>query len=372
MSTTDLSTVRILVEHHLDLLWQHPELASSIPPMLLWGAPGVGKSTIVREVCARRGVGFLDIRLAQREPVDLRGLPVPRGDAVEWLLSAEWPRDPDSKGIILFDELTAADRSLQVAAYELILDRRLGTLYEIPKGWYVMAAGNRTTDRAVARALSSALANRFCHLEVEADLESWVRWAMARGLHPAVIAFLRFRPGLLLDQQGDTERGWPSPRSWERVAVELEHGAALSAATKRVLLEGLVGEPAAREFLGFLSWHDQLPDVLAMLTGEAPISVPPRADQRFALCAAVAHYLWRVPGRNQALRSLFDLADVLGSDFDAMLMVDVLHHRSQEEILAILQHPRFARWTERHGPAFRTRFTTAADERLSSFLGGVV
>ncbi|HBF91048.1 MAG TPA: hypothetical protein DDX09_07755, partial [Hyphomonas atlantica] len=120
---------------------------------------------------------FIDIRLSQREPVDLRGLPVPDGDSVNWLISGEWPGDPESRGIILFDEITAADRSLQVAAYELILDRRLGNLYSLPDGWLVVAAGNRAEDRAVAQTFSSALANRFCHLDVEADLDSWCQWA---------------------------------------------------------------------------------------------------------------------------------------------------------------------------------------------------
>ena len=128
-----------LLGHQLTLMQQDPSLAELLPPVMLWGPPGVGKSSIVRELAAREGIGFIDIRLSQREPVDLRGLPVPdreRG-VVDWLLAGEWPRDPDSRGILLFDELTAADRSLQVAAYELILDRRLGDLYRLPPGWLV-------------------------------------------------------------------------------------------------------------------------------------------------------------------------------------------------------------------------------------------
>ena len=117
-------------------------------------------------------IGFIDVRLAQREPVDIRGLPVPREDrsGVDWMVSSEWPSEGDPGfpewGVILFDELTAADASLQVAAYEFILDRRLGNLYEVPEGWFIVAAGNRTKDSAVARTMSSALANRLSLIHI--------------------------------------------------------------------------------------------------------------------------------------------------------------------------------------------------------------
>ena len=91
------------------------------------------------------------MRLAQ-EPVDIRGLPVPRDDkeGIDWIVSSngleQVRQTPLPRGIILFDEITAADSTLQVAAYEFILDRRLGKLYEVPDGWYIVAAGNRTND----------------------------------------------------------------------------------------------------------------------------------------------------------------------------------------------------------------------------------
>ena len=168
---------------------------------MIWGAPGVGKSTAIRELAKKLGIGFIDVRLAQREPVDMRGLPVPDGEQVRWLVSSEWPRDPESKGIIIFDELTAADKTLQVAAYEFILDRRLGDLYKVPKNWYIVAAGNRTEDRAVACSMSSALANRFLHVEVAPQLKDFVAYGESHGMHPVVLDFLRFRPKLLFSQK---------------------------------------------------------------------------------------------------------------------------------------------------------------------------
>lgn len=213
-----------LVNLQLDTLAKNPERAAELPPLMVWGAPGLGKSTILRDAAREAGIGFIDVRLAQREPVDIRGLPVPGPDGVKWLVSSDWPRDPASRGIILFDEITAADRSLQVAAYELILDRRLGELYRVPDGWYICAAGNRTGDRAVATTMSSALANRFLHVELGEDAEGWVAWALRHGILPVVTAFVRFRPGLLFNQEGENlERGWPTPRAWERVSLSLIH-----------------------------------------------------------------------------------------------------------------------------------------------------
>lgn len=215
---TTISTreLRLLIEDHLKALWeeksflssQYAQAANLIPPLMIWGAPGVGKSTLIRELAQSMNIGFIDVRLAQREPVDMRGLPVPDQDSVKWLVSAEWPRDPQSRGIIMFDELTAADKTLQVAAYEFILDRRLGDLYRVPPGWYIVAAGNRVEDRAVSCSMSSALANRFMHVEVQADAESFLLWAVENNLHPAVINFIRYRPRLLFSQDSENlQRG---------------------------------------------------------------------------------------------------------------------------------------------------------------------
>lgn len=140
--TISMSALKTMIKCNLEALWSNenylaetPEKrAAMIPPLMIWGAPGVGKSTVVKEIAEELKIGFIDVRLAQREPVDMRGLPVPENDRVKWLVSSEWPRDPESRGIIMFDELTAADRTLQVASYEFILDRRLGDLYKVPPG----------------------------------------------------------------------------------------------------------------------------------------------------------------------------------------------------------------------------------------------
>lgn len=371
-----IAEVRTLLELHLSALWNDPDLASAIPPVMLWGPPGVGKSAVIRSLCQQLGIGFVDVRLSQREPVDLRGLPVPRGDSVAWLLSSEWPRDPDSRGIILFDELTAADRTLQVAAYELILDRRLGDLYTVPPGWYIVAAGNRLSDGAVATILSSALANRLCHVEVEADLESWIAWALDTGVHPDVIGFLRYRPQCLFDMTGNTERGWPSPRSWARVSAELALLEASPLPPDRrarllaMVTAGLVGQGVALEFQAFRSLAAVLPDAGAMLEGRVPVAVPDRADQRYALCAALAHHLRRRPDWPRLVEAFLRIGLALSSDFAALAMVDTLRDRPASDLLGVTGHPLFAAWSRRHGTALAAGLcggaTAIADAALAA------
>jgi hypothetical protein len=357
--TCTIGQVKRIVCHHLHALWAEPSRARTLPPLMIWGPPGVGKSEVIYQVCAEEDIGFVDVRLAQREPVDIRGLPVPRDDGVHWLVSAEWPRE--GKGIIFFDELTASDRSLQVAAYEFILDRRLGDLYRVPDGWYLCAAGNRLEDRAVTLSMSSALANRFCHLEVEVDLEDWTRWAVSRGVHPTVVGFIRFQPQLLFSMQGNLQQGWPSPRTWERVGLELEQAEAvnLPEAELRVIVQGLVGPAAATEFFAYRSMANELPQVAAMLRGDVPLSIPARPDQRYALCTAAVHHVRRDPA---LLDGLLRLTLELSSDFAAMCLIDYLSCGGEAAVAGrakeVFTRPLFEAWQKRHGPAFRTRFAS--------------
>ena len=355
-NTMSINNVETLLRRFLDALWSGESSADKLPPLMLWGAPGVGKSAVVRNLAQEYGVGFIDVRLAQREPVDIRGLPVPTDNGVEWRVSAEWPRDPESKGIILFDELTAADRSLQVAAYEFILDRRLGELYKVPDNWYICAAGNRITDRAVAATMSSALANRFMHIELECDVDNWLYWAGKNEIHPAVTGFIRFRPQMLFNQTDENlERGWPTPRSWERVSSVMK---ILPDDTDliRNAVYGLVGNRAGIEFISFCKTIQNFNVREMMLDPAIEVIIPERADVRYLLCSSVAYFVWR--GKTEAesaalLDGFYRISLALSSDFAALLMMDAINggkHCSGAKKL--YSHPRFQEWQKKHGTAF--------------------
>ena len=359
VESVSIQEISVLVESNLQALWAgDEETAKAIPPVMIWGAPGVGKSTAIRELAKKLGVGFIDVRLAQREPVDMRGLPVPDGEQVRWLVSSEWPRDPESKGIIIFDELTAADKTLQVAAYEFILDRRLGDLYKVPKNWYIVAAGNRTEDRAVACNMSSALANRFLHVEVAPQLKDFIDYGESHGIHPVVLDFLHFRPKLLFSQkQENLQRGWPSPRSWERVSTMLK--ITDQSGDKRSLqfiLPGLVGIGAATEFLGYyndLFMQESHRNIKERLINGDALPLPEAADQAYAFCEAVILFITQEKESkvqfsmfNNFLANSFDWS----SDYAAMVLNGVIkgNSRTSRRKKILLSAQALPQWIAKH------------------------
>lgn len=340
------------------------KISELVPPVMIWGPPGVGKSSVIRDVALDLEIGYIDVRLAQREPIDIRGLPVPTDDGVHWHISAEWPRDPDSKGIIIFDELTAADRTLQVAAYEFILDRKLGDLYTVPEGWYIVGAGNRASDRAVATTMSSALANRFMHVELEAEVDAWIKWALRHNVHPLVTGFIRFKTECFFTMEGNLERGWPSPRSWERVSTMLHLLEINQAKNQRILdisIEGLVGTGAGIEFNAYRQWSGEISNVLEMmLNAEKEVVIPQRADQKYAICSAMVYHLWKGKDNNHQ-RALLDgfyrISIKLSSDFAAMAMIDAMYGPDPDKIDSysqmLLEHKLYPEWQKKHGSALR-------------------
>lgn len=223
--------------------------------VMLWGPPGIGKSSIVAQLAHENGLALVDVRLSQLAPTDLRGLPVAEGGLARWFPPEFLPRS--GSGVLLLDELNMAPPMMQGIAQQLILDRRVGS-YEVPEGWFIWAAGNRKEDRASVFEMPAPLANRFLHLDVQPDFDSFRTYALERGLHEQVLAFLSFRPALL--HQLDTQRpAWPSPRSWE-MAGRL-HAVGLDTAPA-------VGDPAAAEFAAFLKIYKRLSGVEAILEGK--------------------------------------------------------------------------------------------------------
>lgn len=237
--------------------------------VMLWGAPGVGKSSIVAQVAASHDLEFIDVRLSQLAPTDLRGLPVAEGGVAKWFAPEFLPRS--GRGVLFMDEINMAAPTMQGIAQQLILDRKVGS-YTLPHGWFVWAAGNRREDRASVFEMPAPLANRFLHLEVSADFESFKRYAYRCDLSERVIAFLSFRPNLLhaLDTKNPA---WPSPRSWEMASRLLAANLEVAPA---------VGDGAAAEFAAFEKVYAGLPDLEPILSGDFSKDFPLEPSAKYA------------------------------------------------------------------------------------------
>ncbi len=260
------------LQNYLNRLIKHKLPIST----MIWGPPGIGKSSIVEQVSRRHKLDFVDVRLSQLAPTDLRGLPVAENGVSKWYPPEFLPQK--GQGILFLDELNMAPPAMQGMAQQLILDRRVGS-YEVPPGWYIWAAGNRKEDRAAVFDMPSPLANRFLHLEVQPDFDSFKTYAMAKRIHEQIIAFLSFRTPLL-HQPNYQQPAWPSPRSWE-MASKL-HKAGLE-------IDPAVGYDTTAEFKAFLNLYHNLPDFNQIFRGEGNlIPFPNEPSVRYALSVGLA------------------------------------------------------------------------------------
>lgn len=218
---------------------------SNVVPFL-WGPPGIGKSASVTQVAKELGWEIIDLRLSQLNPVDLRGLPIVdrKKNLARWL-PPEFLPNGNKKGILFLDEMNNAPLSVQAAAFELILDKRLGN-YRFPDRWRMVAAGNREGESITVYRLPAPLANRFIHIDVGVDFAVWKKWAEENKIDQRIIEFLEARPRFLFRQPTGNQKTFPSPRSWA-FSSELIEGKKDKAEVER-LLSSAIGPSVAHEF----------------------------------------------------------------------------------------------------------------------------
>jgi len=316
-------------------------------PVMIWGAPGVGKSQIIGQVAEKHNVPLIDIRLSQMEPSDLRGIPFRKEELVEWAVPAMLPdlERHGAEGILFLDEITSAPPSVSAAAYQLILDRKLGQ-YEVPEGWAIFAAGNRQGDRGVTYTMPAPLANRFSHFDFEIHLDDWVAWAYQHNIDDRIIAFVRFRPELLFDfDPAHNPVAFPSPRSWEfahRALQKFEHDQALRLGS----FQACVGPAAGIELNAFITNLDQLPDIDAILRGE-DVSAPTEIDLQYAVASSLVGRAIRAKGSDDATTTfgnILDYASVFNQKEMGVMLVSDMHRAIGQDIFSV---PQFAQWSNK-------------------------
>jgi hypothetical protein len=261
-------------------------------PVFLWGPPGIGKSDIVKQIGDDAGREVIDVRLALWEPTDIKGIPYYNADmgTMTWAPPAELPTNSDSTAIIFLDELNSAPPAVQAAAYQLILNRRVGT-YKLPAGVDIVAAGNRDGDRGVTYRMPAPLANRFVHLEAKVDFDDWQDWATLNKVHPEVVGYVGFAKQDLYDYDPkSSSKAFATPRSWSFVS-DLLGDDDCDTDTLHNLIAGAVGDGLATKFMAHRKVAGRMPKASDILDGKVSTLEIKEVSAMYSLTVSLCYEL---------------------------------------------------------------------------------
>lgn len=243
-------------------------------PLFLWGPPGIGKSEVVADITQELGGLMIDLRLGQMDPTDIRGIPFYNRDLnkMDWAPPIDLPDTETASQypvVVLFmDEMNSAAPAVQAAAYQLVLNRRIGK-YVLPDNVVMVAAGNRESDKGVTYRMPTPLANRFIHAEMKVDFPSWQDWAVRNQIHKDVVGYLTFAKQDLYDFDAkSSSRAFATPRSWSFVS-ELLEDEDTDENTITDLIAGTVGEGLAVKFMAHRKIAGKLPRPEDILSGKS-------------------------------------------------------------------------------------------------------
>ncbi|MBD3790445.1 MAG: MoxR family ATPase [Campylobacterales bacterium] len=291
-------------------------------PVFVWGAPGIGKSSIVKQIASAKGMEFLDLRLSLLDPTDLKGIPFFNADTKEgvWAKPSFLPSVPESRGILFLDEINTAPPAVQASAYQLILDRKVGE-YALPQGWSIVAAGNRENDRGVVYKMPPPLANRFVHFEMEPDFNDWKAWAFKAGIESSLIAYLAYDKSMLFTFDPlSNEKSFATPRSWEYVDGILKAGIEEDLILDSI--SGAVGREAAVGYLSFKKVMRSLPDLASILDGVLPALEEEDPKVMMGLAIGLVNALLDNK-RDEAITNVLKFSLSMPGEFAIMLVKDM-------------------------------------------------
>jgi hypothetical protein len=283
-------------------------------PLFLWGPPGIGKSELVADITQELGGYMIDLRLGQMEPTDIRGIPFYNKDMgkMDWAPPIELP-DEELAGqyplVVLFlDELNSAAPSVQAAAYQLILNRRIGK-YALPKNVVMVAAGNRESDKGVTYRMPTPLANRFIHQEMKVDFASYQEWAVNNNIHKDVVGYLSFAKQDLYDFDAKSaSRAFATPRSWTFVSELLEDEDS-DDDTLINLVAGTIGEGLAVKFMAHRKIAGRMPKPEDILSGKEKELNVKEVSAMYSLVISMCYELKGAIERKTSDKQFHEMAD---------------------------------------------------------------
>jgi hypothetical protein len=283
-------------------------------PVFLWGPPGIGKSEVVASIAQELGGLMIDLRLGQMDPTDIRGIPFYNKELgkMDWAPPIDLPdAEMASKYpvIVLFmDEMNSAAPAVQAAAYQLVLDRRVGK-YVLPDNVVMVAAGNRESDKGVTYRMPTPLSNRLLHLEMKVDFPSWQEWAVNHKIHKDVVGYLTFAKQDLYDFDAkSSSRAFATPRSWFFVS-ELLEDEDMDDTTTTDLIAGAVGEGLAVKFMAHRKISGRLPKPEDILSGKTKELEVKEVSAMYSLVTSLCYELKGAIERKVSDKEFHEMAD---------------------------------------------------------------
>ncbi|MBR5479759.1 MAG: AAA family ATPase [Clostridia bacterium] len=298
-----------------------------IPAIFIWGPPGVGKSNGMHQLAEDLGklcgvkVCVTDVRLLLFSPVDLRGVPVKQEEFTAWLKPKIFDMS-DEEGVVnllFLDELSAAPQSVQAAAYQLCLDKKIGE-HKLPENTIVVAAGNRLSDQSVSFKMPKALCNRFLHFEAKCDHASWHKWAVKAAIDPRVISFIAYNEERLEVVPDSADLAYPTPRSWEFVSRVISGNEDIDTLTP--IVAASVGMDTALEFATYCKGIMKMPNVEEIFSGMCR-EIPRSYDVMHALVTSLVSRVARRGATREELTNLCNYAVKMPPDFAYCLATDL-------------------------------------------------
>ena len=283
-------------------------------PIFLWGPPGIGKSELVEGITNELDGFMIDLRLGQMEPTDIRGIPFYNKELgkMDWAPPIDLPDEELASQypvVVLFlDELNSAAPAVQAAAYQLILNRRVGK-YVLPDNVVMVAAGNRESDKGVTYRMPTPLANRFIHQEIKVDFTSWLDWAVVNNIHKDVVGYLSFAKQDIYDfDSKSASRAFATPRSWTFVS-ELLDDDKLDDETAINLISGTIGEGLAVKFAAHRKIASRLPKPEDILNGKVDTLDVKEVSAMYSLVTSMCYELKDAVDNKVGDKKFHEMAD---------------------------------------------------------------
>ena len=313
--------------------------------VMLTAPPGVGKSSMVFQIAKKMGIDVLDIRLAQHDPIDLKGIPNistdNRGNEVtKWLIPDFLPKS--GEGILFLDELTCAAPAVQNAALQLVLDRKLND-YVLPPGWKIVAAGNTAEHGAFVSRLSNPMKNRMAHINITPYWSEVKEYFIENAIRNEVVSFLDWRPELLFNMPKTEESAFPTPRTWEKFSeiLNVAYGAEtkINGGKSLKLANTIIGQGAAIEFSSFIDIYVNIKPGEIIDDGKIPTYNDSEIAVKFASCGAVSQYfLEKKSLKENHIKNFIAFVENLEPEFQVKVMKNMNWLKNKKHYKACLDH----------------------------------